>query len=102
MSSSQRRRLKHENHLALIALAMAGPAVVLAITFIWLSNLSNGTCWILSALILLFLWGGMEALRQRARFPLQTLANLFAAMPEGDYSTRARASSAADALGELA
>src|SRR5262249_10575361 len=67
-----------------------------------LSDASIGTCWILTGLIGVFLWAGIEALRQRARFPLQTLGNLVAAMREGDFSTRARTGSSLDAMGELA
>src|SRR5258708_5809184 len=98
----KQKRLKHENHLALLALIGAAPAVALSITFVWLSSYSVSTCWTLTAFILIFLWGGFAAFRHRARFPLQTLANLVAAIREGDFSTRARGGSSTDAMGELA
>jgi two-component system, NtrC family, nitrogen regulation sensor histidine kinase NtrY len=81
---------------------MAAPAILLALTFIWLRDFSTATHWTLTVLIVLFTWGGLETLRHRARFPLQTLANLVAAMREGDFSTRARSSGSVDAMGELA
>jgi len=80
---------------------MAGPSIILAITFVWLSPYSTSARWTFTGLILVFIWGGVAALRHRARFPLQTLANLVAAMREGDFSTRAR-TSGRDAMGELA
>jgi two-component system, NtrC family, nitrogen regulation sensor histidine kinase NtrY len=96
------RRLKHETHLALIALTTATPALLLALSFIWFRDFSTATRWTLTVLIVLFTWAGLEVLRHRARFPLQTLANLVAAMREGDFSTRARSSGSVDAMGELA
>ncbi len=53
-------------------------------------------------LVLLGFWvGGAIALRERARYPLNTLANLLAALREGDYSIRARNAGQSDALGEV-
>ena len=80
---------------------MAAPALILALVLVWVGNYSTGASWTLTGLILVFVWGGVAALRHRARFPLQTLANLVAAMREGDFSTRAR-TSGRDAMGELA
>jgi two-component system nitrogen regulation sensor histidine kinase NtrY len=97
-----RKRLKHENHLTLLALVAAAPALLVALGFIWTSSYSVSNQWTLTAFVLLFIWGGLAALRQRSRFPLQTLANLVAAIREGDFSTRARGSGSIDAMGELA
>ncbi|MGH9536127.1 MAG: sensor histidine kinase, partial [Terriglobales bacterium] len=45
--------------------------------------------------------GCAEALRSRAAFPLNTLANLLAALREGDFSLRARGARHEDPLGEV-
>jgi two-component system nitrogen regulation sensor histidine kinase NtrY len=97
-----RWRLKYENHLVLLASVAAAPAVVAALLFVWLEPYSSNARWTISLVIILFLWAGLAALRHRARFPLQTLSNLVAAMREGDFSTRARGSASGDAMGELA
>src|SRR5688572_6625518 len=81
---------------------MAAPAIVLALIFTWSGDYSTNTRWTLTALIFVFVWAGLAALMHRARFPLQTLGNLVAAMREGDFSTRARSGGSADAMGELA
>jgi two-component system nitrogen regulation sensor histidine kinase NtrY len=96
-----RNRLKYENHLALLALVTAAPGLILALTVTWL-NTSRSTSWVVTAFLFLFVWAGLAALRHRARFPLQTLGNLVAAIREGDFSTRARTPGSVDALGELA
>jgi PAS domain S-box-containing protein len=96
------KRFKHENHLALLAVVMAGPAIFLALIFTWTGDYSANTRWTLTVLVLVFIWGGLAALKHRARFPLQTLGNLVAAIREGDFSTRARAGGSVDAMGELA
>jgi nitrogen fixation/metabolism regulation signal transduction histidine kinase len=57
--------------------------------------------WVLSAVILGAWLAGAYAVRGHTRYPLQTLSNMLAAMREGDYSIRARAASADDALGEV-
>lgn len=55
----------------------------------------------LSILILTF-WAGLAyAVRQKVRFPLQTISNLLSGIREGDFSTRARGARRDDALGEV-
>src|SRR5437879_10316772 len=98
----RRKRLKHENRLVLIALTAATPAVVVGLVLPWLVPYSISTRATLAGFILLTLWAGLAALRYKARFPLQTLANLVAAIREGDFSTRARGSGSTDAMTELA
>ena len=98
----RRKRLKHEHRLVLVALTAAAPAVVLGVVLLWLRPYSISTRATVTGFILLSLWAGLAALRHKARFPLQTLANLVAAIREGDFSTRARGSGSADAMSELA
>jgi two-component system, NtrC family, nitrogen regulation sensor histidine kinase NtrY len=96
------RKLRYETHLALLAVVAATPALIVAIVSIWVSSLSLNAQWTLSGVIVVFVWGGLVALRSRARFPLRTLANLVAAIREGDFSTRARGGGSSDGMGELA
>src|SRR5262249_41600861 len=80
----------------------AGPAIFLALFFIWSSSIETRTSFTLTGFVLVFIWGGLAALRNRVRFPLRTLSNLVAAIREGDFSTRARTNRSRDAMGELA
>jgi two-component system nitrogen regulation sensor histidine kinase NtrY len=96
------KRVKYENRLVLIALAGATPALIATLILLWLSPYSNTTRWTFALLVLFGAWASLAVLRQRARFPLQTLANLVAAIREGDFSTRARGTASVDAMGELA
>jgi len=59
------------------------------------------TPWTLTILVVGFWVGCALTLREKVRFPLQTLSNLLAAIREGDYSIRARGARHDDALGEV-
>ncbi|HEY1262677.1 MAG TPA: ATP-binding protein [Terriglobales bacterium] len=82
---------------ALVAL----PGLVLAAVLLWIQP------WSLEAKLTLFLlalfgwWILALALQENATRPLQTLANVVAALREEDYSFRARNAVPEDALGEL-
>ena len=75
--------------------------MVLSGVFIWLQP------WLLeSRLALIFVelfvwWLLAMALQEQTTRPLQTLANVIAALREEDYSFRARGAATDDALGEL-
>jgi nitrogen fixation/metabolism regulation signal transduction histidine kinase len=75
--------------------------MILSGVFIWLQS------WLLeSKLSLIFLelfvwWLLAMALQEQTTRPLQTLANVIAALREEDYSFRARGAATDDALGEL-
>lgn len=103
--SNQRRnhaqRIKHESHLAIIALFTVAPALILALVLLWVGDLTRDLKIALTSVLVLSLVIGVSVLQHKARFPLQTLANLVAAIREGDFSTRARGLPS-DALGELA
>ncbi len=94
-----------EQRLQWTALLGALPAVLLALASIlalraglrppaWLWGLGL-------VLALLTAWGAARRVRARMLHPLQTLANLLAALREGDYSFRARGEEAPDALGQV-
>jgi nitrogen fixation/metabolism regulation signal transduction histidine kinase len=89
----------HERRVLLYALAGGLPALVVSMTFLWSGDYTPKVQWTLSVLIVGFWLGFAFALRERVVYPLRTLSNLLAALREGDYSLRARASR--DALGEV-
>jgi PAS domain S-box-containing protein len=66
--------------------------------FLWLGDFAGRVQWTLTVLIL-GLWGGLTAaVREQVVRPLGTLANMLAALREGDFSIRARVTEATDPL----
>jgi two-component system nitrogen regulation sensor histidine kinase NtrY len=84
-------QIAYESRVFLMALAVAAPGAAVAIVLLWrFADLSFRAQWEATAGIIgasLFLAG---ALRRRILFPLQTIANLMAALREGDFSVRGR------------
>jgi nitrogen fixation/metabolism regulation signal transduction histidine kinase len=68
---------------------------------LWAGDYAAKTRWTLAVFIVVLWWGFAFALRERVVRPLQTLANLLAALREGDFSLRARGGRAGDALGDV-
>jgi nitrogen fixation/metabolism regulation signal transduction histidine kinase len=97
-----RRRLKYEQRIRLWLLALALPTVLCAAIFAWLQS-SSALVAASTAILLLTFWGIAAAyfFEQLIR-PLQTLANVVAALREDDFSFRARGARRGDALGDLA
>jgi two-component system, NtrC family, nitrogen regulation sensor histidine kinase NtrY len=97
----KRVRLLYERRVNLFSLFVAIPGLLVSGIFIWLQP------WTLeSKLALVFAelfawWLLAMALQEQATRPLQTLANVIAALREEDYSFRARGAATDDALGEL-
>jgi two-component system nitrogen regulation sensor histidine kinase NtrY len=99
MGSDRRHRpAGHESRIFRAALLAGLPATAIALWLLWtgdhplrvrvtFSLIAAGTWLIGSALV-----------RERVLRPLQTIANLLAALREGDYSIRARGASAVDGL----
>ena len=98
---SHRRTLSHERRVLVMALAAGLPAMLVALVLLWLGGYSAKVCWTLTAFIAGCWLGFSFALQTRVVRPLQTLANLLAALREGDYSIRARGAGRHDALGEV-
>lgn len=74
------------------------PGMAVALAFIWLEPLSARVQWT-ATIALVGLWAILTlAVRERVVRPLGTLANMLAALREGDYSIRARVEEADDAL----
>src|SRR3954471_1138938 len=91
----------HEQRMRLLALGAGLPAVVAALTLLWIADYTPKLQWTATVLILAIWWTCAAAVRERVASPLRTLANLLEAMREGDYSIRARGARGDDALGEV-
>lgn len=100
MSPSNPRtpRLAYETRLTLLALAAGAPAVAAVLGLLWYGGYGAKVAWTIG-LPVVALWLAFSfAARERVVRPLQTVANLLAALQEGDYSIRARGGRPDDAL----
>ena len=96
---SRRRAPRHEDRiLALLLAAVAIPAAI-ALPLVWLGDFDLKSQVTLSLAIVAGSGGLALAVRIRVVRPLQTLANLTAALREGDYAVRGRHARRDDALG---
>lgn len=89
----------HPRRVLLIATITALPAVLVALLVLWRGDFSARAQWTGTLFTLGGLGIGLLVLQDRVIRPLQTLSNVLAALREGDYSLRARGSSAEDSLG---
>jgi two-component system nitrogen regulation sensor histidine kinase NtrY len=96
-----RRRIAHENRVLLFALASGLAGVIPAMVLLWTGSFSGSTQWTLTVLIVTCWLAFSFTVRGTVMRPLQTLANMQAALREGDFSMRARVGNPEDALGEL-
>ncbi len=94
-------RLGHERHLWVLSLFAGLPGVGLSLWFLWRGQFSIQAKLTVGLLVFGCWLGVSSSLYFRAMRPLQTLANLLAALREGDYSFRARGARPGDALGEV-
>jgi two-component system, NtrC family, nitrogen regulation sensor histidine kinase NtrY len=110
------RRSTHEERVFGLALLTGLPGIVLALLLIWRVPTPDVAAagsvrppllataaarWTVTAGLLAAWLSCGYVVRAKVRFPLRTLANLLAAIREGDYSIRARGASHDDALGEV-
>jgi nitrogen fixation/metabolism regulation signal transduction histidine kinase len=98
---SKRIRLLYEHRISLYSLLVALPGILVSGFLIWREPWSVNAKLALSLLELFVWWLLSFALHEQTVRPLQTLANVVAALREEDYSFRARGVAADDALGEL-
>jgi two-component system, NtrC family, nitrogen regulation sensor histidine kinase NtrY len=97
----KRARLLYEHRISLYSLLVALPGIVVSGILIWRQPWSVESKATLS-LIEVFVWWVLALmLHDQTVRPLQTLANVVAALREEGYSFRARGATADDALGEL-
>jgi two-component system nitrogen regulation sensor histidine kinase NtrY len=97
----KRVRLLYEHRISLYSLLVALPGIAVSGIFIWWQPWSTESKLALSFAELFIWWVLALALHSQTVRPLQTLANVVAALREEDYSFRARGAIADDALGEL-
>jgi two-component system nitrogen regulation sensor histidine kinase NtrY len=97
----KRVRLLYERRVNLYALLVALPALVVSGIFIWMQSWTLESKLALMFAELFVWWLLAMALQEQTTRPLQTLANVIAALREEDYSFRARGAATDDALGEL-
>jgi two-component system nitrogen regulation sensor histidine kinase NtrY len=93
--------INHDRRLLLMALAVGFPGVLAACVLLWLSGYSVPLRWTLAGLIVAGWVALAVGVRDRLIRPLQTIANLLAALREGDFSIRARDAQSDDALGAV-
>jgi two-component system nitrogen regulation sensor histidine kinase NtrY len=99
--SRRRRSLPHDLHVFLLALLAGLPGSITTLVLLWTGDVSAKVRWTFSALVLAVNLGAALAVRERVTRPLQTVANLLAALREGDYSVRGRGARGDDPLGEV-
>ncbi|MBZ5679120.1 MAG: ATP-binding protein [Acidobacteriia bacterium] len=97
----KRVRLLYERRISLFSLFVALPGMLFSGIFIWLQHWSLESRIALTFVELFVWWLLAMALQEQTTRPLQTLANVIAALREEDYSFRARGAATDDALGEL-
>lgn len=95
------RRLTHDQQVVALALAAAAPGAITSLVILWTGDYTAKVQWTLTTLIVGCLAGFAVSLRSRVVVPLQTLANLLAAMREDDFSIRGRTADREDPLGAV-
>ena len=92
------RRLTHDQQLFAFALLGGLPGALTSLIILWTGEYTPKVQWTLTVVILGFMLGFAASLRSRVVLPLQTLANLLAAMREDDFSIRGRTTDPDDPL----
>jgi len=97
--SRKKPRLSHDGRVFLMALAAGFPAVAVALGLVWTGDHTPKVEWTLTTLVVSTWLGFAFSAREQVVRPLHTLANLLAALREGDFSVRGRRALPGDALG---
>jgi two-component system nitrogen regulation sensor histidine kinase NtrY len=90
---------RSDAQVLLLALAAGLPGTAAALALAWALPAPPLVRWTVTVFVPVLWIGFAEAARRRFARPLQTLANLIAAVRVGDYSTRARIFDPSDPLG---
>ncbi|MGZ8378035.1 MAG: sensor histidine kinase [Gemmatirosa sp.] len=91
--------MRHDRRVLLLTLLAGAPAVLATLWLAPRAGLTSGVTWSLVGIVA-FVWVAVALVAQlHVVWPLQTLANVLAALREGDFSFRARAAHPEDALG---
>lgn len=94
-------RLTYDREIVLLTLAAGLPGALTSLVILWTGDYTPKVQWTLSVLIVGVLLAVAASLRNRVVLPLQTLANLLAAMREDDFSIRGRTNDPEDPLGAV-
>lgn len=93
------RRLRLDQQLFLLALGAGIPGALTSLIILWTGDYTPKAQWTLTVIIVATLVGLAASVRTRIVVPLQTLANLLAALREDDFSIRGRTANPDDPLG---
>jgi PAS domain S-box-containing protein len=96
-----RRRLTHEQLVFVYALAAGFPAGVVALWLLWVGGQPAKIQWTFTLLVVGCWVGFALAARRQVVRPLHTMANLLAALREGDFAVRAHGARRGEALGDV-
>lgn len=97
---SERDALHFERRVLLLGALIAVPAGIVAFVLLWMNDAMPVPARVVIALAVVVCWLALAySLRAYVVHPLRTIANLAAALREGDFSVRARGASTDDALG---
>lgn len=95
---SRWRRMGHDRRVLALVVLAGLPGVAVALGFLWLEPIAPRIQWT-ATVALLGAWAALTAaVREQVVRPLGTLANMLAALREGDFSIRARVDDADDPL----
>ena len=97
----RKKRLAHDQHVFLLSLAAGAPGVVASLALLSVYADDAKIRWTVGVVVVLVWLFTSLTLRERVLRPLQTSANLLAALREEDFSVRGRGARAGDPLGEL-
>src|SRR3954469_12452719 len=100
-ASHRKHRLGHENHVFLLTLAAGALPVAACLILIWTGQHETKTQWTVTIGVVLTWLGFSLGVRSTVARPLQTLANMQAALREGDFSMRMRRPNTRDSLSDL-
>jgi two-component system nitrogen regulation sensor histidine kinase NtrY len=93
------RTLRLDQQLFLLAIGAGLPGAIISLVILWTGDYTPKVQWTLSVIIVATLLGLASSVRTRIVVPLQTLANLLAALREDDFSIRGRTANPDDPLG---
>jgi nitrogen fixation/metabolism regulation signal transduction histidine kinase len=93
------RRLRLDQQIFILAVGAGFPGALTALWILWTEAYTPKVQWTLAVIILSTLFGLAASVRTRIVVPLQTLANLLAALREDDFSIRGRTNNPDDPMG---
>jgi len=92
------RRLGHDRRVFVLSVLVGLPGSAATVALLWVGDYSSTARWSAMAVLVLAWLTFTLALRDQIVRPLGTLANMLAALREGDFSIRARVTDASDPL----